>query len=266
MPTLAWATDIHLDFVKPRQVEALAAKLAEAGPDGVVLSGDLSHANTLEGHLGALAERLARPIWFVLGNHDYYGGSIAAVRARMTELSATSPWLRWLPAAGVVSLGDGWAMIGADGWGDGRAGDFAGSPVQLNDWYAIRELSGLPRDRRLAALRGLGDEAAAELRERIAQALAGADKLLIVTHVPPFADACWHEGQRSDDAWLPWFTCVAAGEVIEAALAARPDARALVVCGHTHGGGAVDVRPNLRVLTGGADYGRPAAQAPLVLT
>jgi Icc protein len=38
-----------------------------------------------------------------------------------------------------------------------------------------------------------------------------------------------------------------------------------VVCGHTHGGGAVDVLPNLRVLTGAADYGFPAAQAPLVL-
>jgi Icc protein len=266
MPTLAWATDIHLDFVSAAQRHALAVRLAADGPDGVVLSGDLSSAPTLVEHLEELAAVLARPIYFVLGNHDYYGGSIGAVRATARALTASSPWLRWLPACGVVDLGDGWSLVGHDGWGDGRAGDPLGSRVMLNDWRAIRELSGLPRAARIEALQALGDEAAAYLRDVIAAALAARPKLLVVTHVPPFADACWHEGQRSADDWLPWFTCVAAGDVLHAALAARPDARALVVCGHTHGGGTVDILSNLRVLTGGADYGTPAAQAPLVLT
>ncbi|MBK9034865.1 MAG: metallophosphoesterase [Myxococcales bacterium] len=265
MPTLAWATDVHLDFVTPRELDALAAQLAAAGPDGVVLSGDQSTATALVGHLERLAERLARPIYFVLGNHDCYGGSIAEVRARARALTAASPWLRWLPACGPIDLGDGWALIGHDGWGDARAGDPDGSAVELNDWYQIRELTGLDRATRCAALRALGDEAAAHLARAAAAALARAAKLLVVTHVPPFADACWHDGRRSDDAWLPWFTCVAAGDALRAAMAAHPDARALVVCGHTHGGGQVDVAPNLRVLTGGADYGAPVAQAPLVL-
>ena len=208
MPTLAWATDIHLDFVGPGAVRALAERLAATGPDGVVLSGDLSSAPTLVEHLELLAEHLARPCYLVLGNHDYYGGSIAGVRARMRALTATSRWLRWLPACGVVELGDGWALIGHDGWGDARAGDPDGSPIELNDWFAIRELVGLTRAERCAALRALGDEAGAYFATTGAAALARAAKLLVVTHVPPFADACWHEGRRSDDAWLPWFTCV----------------------------------------------------------
>jgi predicted MPP superfamily phosphohydrolase len=65
---------------------------------------------------------------------------------------------------------------------------------------------------------------------------------------------------------MPWFTCVAAGEALRHALEARPECRALVVCGHTHGSGEAQILPNLRVLTGGAVYGAPAAQAPLVLT
>ena len=266
MMRLAWATDIHLDFVSPRVLDGLVARLADDGPDGVVLSGDLSSAPTLLDHLEELAAALARPIYFVLGNHDYYGGSLERVRARMRELTAASPWLRWLPACGVIELGGGWALVGHDGWGDGRAGDPLGSRVLLNDWRAIGELAGLPRAERLAALRALGDEAADHLRAVVPAALGRASRLLVVTHVPPFADACWHEGRRSDDEWLPWFTCVAAGEVLRAALAARPDCRALVVCGHTHGGGEVDILPNLRVLTGGAAYGAPAAQPPLVLT
>lgn len=265
MPRLAWATDIHLDFVSTAALDALAARLAADGPDGVVLSGDLSSAGSLVEHLDALAVRLARPIWFVLGNHDYYGGSLAGVRATMRELTASSRWLRWLPACGVVELDDGWALVGHDGWGDGRAGDPQGSPVELNDWYAIRELVGLSRGPRVAALRRLGDEAAAHLDAVLPAALARARKVLVVTHVPPFADACWHEGRRSDDDWLPWFTCVAAGEALLRAFDGRDDARALVVCGHTHGTGTAAVRPNLRVLTGGAAYGRPAPQKPLVL-
>jgi hypothetical protein len=46
---------------------------------------------------------------------------------------------------------------------------------------------------------------------------------------------------------------------------AHPDARMTVLCGHTHGAGVVDVLPNLRVVTGGADYGAPALQDVLAL-
>jgi hypothetical protein len=31
----------------------------------------------------------------------------------------------------------------------------------------------------------------------------------------------------------------------------------LVVCGHTHGGGEIQVSENIRVLTGEAEYGKP---------
>jgi hypothetical protein len=36
-----------------------------------------------------------------------------------------------------------------------------------------------------------------------------------------------------------------------------------VLCGHTHGSGEAQVLPNLRVLTGGAVYGKPGVQRVL---
>ncbi len=36
-----------------------------------------------------------------------------------------------------------------------------------------------------------------------------------------------------------------------------------VLCGYTHGGGEARILPNLRVLTGGAEYGRPVIQKVL---
>jgi predicted MPP superfamily phosphohydrolase len=40
-------------------------------------------------------------------------------------------------------------------------------------------------------------------------------------------------------------------------MAAHADEEALVLCGHSHGGGVVDIAPNVRVIAGIAEYGTP---------
>jgi 3',5'-cyclic-AMP phosphodiesterase len=266
MPTLSWATDVHLNFVPPAAAAELAAELARLGPDGIVISGDIAEAPDVLEKLEALAAAAERPVYFVLGNHDYYRGSIAGVRARLAEAARGPSRLRWLNQETGIDLGGGWGLVGHDGWGDARAGDPEGSRVALSDWIHIEELRLLPDPERNRRLRALGDEVAAHFSRVVPGALDRFEKLLVATHVPPFPEACWHEGRMSAPDWLPWFTCVAGGEALRQAMASRPDRRMLVVCGHTHGGGEVDILPNLRVLTGAADYGAPAAQRPLELT
>ncbi len=277
---VAWATDIHLDFLADPQVLAFAATLATDHPDIVVLSGDLSHAELLEHHLRLLAQEIACPIYFVLGNHDYYGSSIAAVRQAVAELGARKTRLRWLPAHGVVALSEETAMVGVDGWADARLGDPQHTPVVLNDFIHIEDLvatldplvratPGLLRttDRLSlhAKLRALGDDEAARCRRSLQSALASHQHVLVVTHVPPFAAACWHEGQLSDAKWLPYFSCAAVGEVLRDLAITHPHRTLTVLCGHTHGAGEAQIEPNLRVLTGGAVYRRPQLQRLLEL-
>jgi len=86
----------------------------------------------------------------------------------------------------------------------------------------------------------------------------------VVTHVPPFRESAWYEGSYSADDWLPFFSCGAVGQVLRETMQARPDREMWVLCGHTHGSGTADILPNLRVLTGGAEYGSPQPQEPLV--
>lgn len=277
---VAWATDIHLDFLADEQVRAFAAALAAERPEAVVLSGDLSHAELLEHHLRLLAGGVACPIYFVLGNHDYYGSSIADVRGAVAQLCARKPRLRWLPACGVVPLSARTAMIGVDGWADARLGDPAGTPVVLNDFFHIAELAATlePAVRARPALlragergplhrqlQALGDAEAARCDELLTAALASHPEVLVVTHVPPFAAACWHEGRLSDAAWLPYFSCAALGEVLRAQARRHPERALTVLCGHTHGAGEAQIEPNLRVLTGGAVYRRPQLQRLLEL-
>src|SRR5215213_9460740 len=84
--------------------------------------------------------------------------------------------------------------------------------------------------------------------------------IILATHVPPFREACWHQGKISDGDWLPHFTCKAVGDVLLEIMKENPDHKLTVLCGHTHGGGEAQVLPNLKVLTGAARYGRPALQ------
>src|SRR5262245_51010310 len=131
---LAWATDIHLDFLDDEGVRRFAAELAAPRADALLLSGDLSHAEHLEHHLRLLGQGVPGPIYYVLGNHDYYGSSIAAVRQAVQELGARRPRLCWLPAAGVVRLTDRTALVGCDGWADARLGSPDTTRVVLNDF------------------------------------------------------------------------------------------------------------------------------------
>ena len=48
-------------------------------------------------------------------------------------------------------------------------------------------------------------------------------------------------------------------------MAAHPECEMTVLCGHTHSPGEAQILPNLRVLTGGAEYGRPALQRVLTV-
>lgn len=256
---LAWLTDIHLDFV-PDGGTSLWGEVAAAHPDAVLLTGDIAVAATLRRTLEEAADVIKKPIYFVLGNHDFYGSTINAVRENMRQMTRTSPYLRWLPAAGVVTLGEGLALVGHDGWADARLGDVQGSKIELNDWSMIGDLTGLSPSDRIQLLRQLGDEAAQYLRKVLVQKASAHEQIIVLSHPPPLAMACRYYGFRSPDVWLPHLACAAAGEVLLDVADSFSQCRFTVLCGHTHGRALVRARPNLEVRCGSATYRKPKLQ------
>jgi Icc protein len=260
---VVWCNDIHLDFVGEESARRFMTELAETSPGAVLVGGDISTAPRVTDHLRRLEETIDAPILFVLGNHDFYHGSISDVRRRVAELCSRSQRLHWLSATGVYPLSRETALVGHDGWGDAREGNYFTSAVQLNDFYLIEELVGRNREDLVRILRDLGDEAAAHFREVLPAALAGHRKVVLLTHVPPFREATWYDGEISNDDWVPFFCCTAAGDVMREIMSRHPDRELTVLCGHTHGEGEVTIEPNLRVVTGGARYRDPRVQAVL---
>jgi predicted phosphohydrolase len=116
--------------------------IIRAEVDGILIGGDISTARTLLGELRSLQERLNGPIYFVLGNHDYYDGSVRGVRRKVKALCDKSEHLHWLPGSEIIELSPATCLIGHGGWADGRCGDYAGSDVMLKDYLIIQELAG----------------------------------------------------------------------------------------------------------------------------
>lgn len=268
---LAWATDLHLNFLTAEGRQFIYEQFAATGVEAFAVSGDLAEAPMLTAFLDEMAAALAKPIYFVLGNHDFYHSGIAETRTRCRELCEDSPRLHYLTGlTRPIPLSSETALVGHDGWADAREGNFVESPVRLNDYALISDLSvhgmapGYPREARELlqhSLQALGDEAAEQLRTPLLAATESHPRVVIVTHVPPLRAACTYQGEPSDDAWAPHFTCQAVGNLLLEVAHAHPEREFLVLCGHTHdaanviaGGG------NLQVLVGGAEYRRPQIQ------
>lgn len=259
MAELLWTTDPHLDHASSTAREDFLAALRRTPGLAVVLSGDTSTASRLTADLEAIADAAARPVYHVLGNHDHYGATIGAVRDAVVALAQRRPEIQWLPPVGVVSLEEGLALIGVDGWADGRHGDALTTPLRLNDDRLIGELVAQPsRTARLVIKRSLADADAARISTLLERAARVARRIVVATHVPPFLEALPRSGPLSRPAWQPLLTCGATGGVLRAFAANHPDHRIVVLAGHTHAGTDVSILANLRCVVGGTRYGSPS--------
>ena len=172
----------------------------------------------------------------------------------------------YLSQAGVVELTPNTALVGHDGWADGRLGDLDGSEVILNDFLLIDELRRwrdahtLDKPALRQAFRPWATRRPRYLKGVLAPAAEQYPHVIVATHVPPFREAAWYQGRPSADDFLPFFACKAVGDVLLEAAQSHPGCQILVLCGHTHGGGELQVLENLRVVTGPAEYGKPEIQ------
>ena len=272
MARIAWATDIHLDFLNEESVIKFAEGVRKQNVNGLILTGDISVTQGLVLHLSMLERVLQVPIWFVLGNHDYYGGYTEGVRQQMTELTNMSGFLKYLPTTPYVNLTRDTVLVGHDGWYDALYGDAANSRFIMADWKKIGDFvdagalqeggwsSGMPViSNIIPKARELAHEGVQHVHDGIKAAMRYKPKNVIVaTHFPPFKEAHLHEGKLGDDHAQPWYTSKMMGDMLLSASRTFPDVQFMVLAGHTHGKFSGNITENLICHVGHSDYGRPA--------
>ena len=257
---LVWTSDIHLNHANLRAWDVWMNQVKQADADALLITGDISESDDLDFQLRRITESLPIKIFFVLGNHDFYGSSIASTRRNVSSIARDIPSLCYLTDTAPIELAPNRFLVGEDGWGDGVEGDFENSPVRLSDFGAIKDFCRVDPADWLRLMREQGSESADRLRSKLATLPESTLKVTVATHVPPFRESCWYEGETTDDNWAPFFVCAQVGDVLRQFAASHPRTQTTVMCGHTHHGGTADISPNLTVLTAPADYGAPRVE------
>jgi hypothetical protein len=270
MPKVAWITDPHFNFLRqPGAVKRFGEIVREThDPECVILTGDIAESHNIVRLLTEFAQGVGdRQIYWIEGNHDYYKASIRKVRSALAAMQV--PNLVWLDSAEPV-LFDDFALVGKYSWYDALNGKPQSTQVTLYEFTAVGEFKRVynefewiymaqqgSRNPLLKLLRKYAAEAVAEVRPKLEAALKLRQHVIFATHVAPFEGAAWHEGKLSDADWQPWFSCKQMGDMLLEVAAAHPDHKILVLCGHSHSPGKYQAAPNLKVLTGKAEYGAP---------
>lgn len=286
---LAWLTDIHLNFLEQYQRIIFYEEIRDAEIDAVMITGDIGEATCTDYFLLEMQMIIRKPIYFVLGNHDFYNGSfVYTVRSKMEKLNKISHDLIYLtdkstqffklPTTATSAFTLKTVILGVDGWADARNGNYKGTTIELNDSRYIHELSiartsrcgmGMTdgdRDPVFMAMRFQADCDARNLDEKIKCAInkrtdeTEALQIIIATHVPPFEQLAFYRGKVSGQDFLPFYTSKATGDVLLAAAKANPNVIFNVYCGHSHGEANTMILPNLGGECGQADYMYPKIQ------
>jgi predicted phosphohydrolase len=262
--SLLWLSDLHLDQVGQRLIDRLLDQIAQSTADRVVITGDISKADSLISHLRALASAAApRPISFVTGNHDYYGSSLAQVDAAIKSLCAEIPNLHFLDGEQIIPLSRHACLVGHRGWADARTGYRCRTRLRSPDQHAIRDFSGLTHEQSMLRMQELGKESAGKIRRILPHALSRYRHVVVMTHTPPFPEVVRYNDAPCGPLHLPHYTNLSAGLAIRGIANAFPNRRITILAGHSHSASVTHIGTNICVRVAYARTGRPGPQKVL---
>jgi predicted phosphohydrolase len=247
-----------MDKTSEQKCQQLLDNIHSIESDCVIISGDVSNARHLLNHLTRLASSsMPRPLYYVPGNHDYHGSSVAGIQRALALISKKVANFHYLDGTRTFPLGHGTCLLGHGGWADARAGYGQHTLIDSPDWHAIHDFRGMDRQQALRKMDDLGRESAAAIRKLLPRALAQYHHVAIATHVPPFPTAVRYDDQPCGRMHLPHFCNLSLGLTILGIARAFPHRKITILSGHAHSCCIENILPNLSIRVGHARTGRP---------
>lgn len=255
MTTIVWYTDTHL---LPWNRYKMLNSILDAKPDAVFLTGDVSHTGyTFISDLEFLAKRIGRPLYFVPGNHDYFGSSIPIVNSKIRELCTKYKDLVWMDEANTITLKDGEdsiACIGHTGWYDSKEGNRDYIKYTF-DWRFIKDFRDIKSwEERFAAFEKMSADSTRILVEKLERALETHKRVFLLTHFPPFASATRCNSLFSEKFWASYNTNKTLGNALERVMEKHKKRNLTVFCGHSHSETTVFISRNIECKVGRGNY------------
>lgn len=283
-------TDTHLDFlfspaffnteeamIKDHfaKVDSFLKKILVTEAKHVLLTGDISSGRFIQSHIeymGNMFQKHQKKLFFILGNHDYYHSSFSKVKNEIKTLTSQKKFkntLHYLTNKSYYDSSTKTLFVGSDGWYDGEYSPFLSSTVNMNDYYIIEELNSL-RMKSVPALREeckrLSKVAARQVKDDIDFGVTAysPEKIIVLTHVPPFRELSTHKGIISNEEWLPCFSSKFFGDMLLETAAKNKEIKFQLFCGHSHDKAEYQPLENLCCHTGPSEYGCPEKSISII--
>jgi 3',5'-cyclic-AMP phosphodiesterase len=245
-------TDTHL---LPFNRYKMLSSILDEKPSGVFLTGDISHSGyTLIGDLEFFGKRIGRPLYFVLGNHDFFGSSFDKVHVQVRSLCKQYKNLIWMNEAGTIALNEETALIGKMGWYDARVGNPDYIKYTL-DWFLIDDFRALSTMKaRVEKFRDIAEDSAKVLSRQLEAALDTYKTVYLLTHFPPWQEANRCHSWISEQFWTPYNTNYALGQALENVMEQHKKRYLVVLAGHTHSPVSIHIARNIECRVGKGSY------------
>jgi predicted phosphohydrolase len=240
-------TDTHLDHCSPELREDFMLRVSEEDLP-IVSLGDIGTSWDYNYYLTEIAKLNApNPTYYIMGNHDYYKGDLGNIYSNQ--------YAQYLaPSMQPIHIEKNTFLIGSNGWASGHYNFRKDFPLADFDNIATFRNP----ENRYRFMNFQSRHYAFFLQANIKEAiLMGAEKIVVVTHVPPFEEACFFKGALTDNDHLPYFCNVSSGDALRFEARQNPMVKFEVYAGHTHHASKVDILSNLSIEVLGATYGKP---------
>lgn len=263
---LLWMSDLHFDQAPARDCRKLLSDLKNAEYDAAVITGDTAASATLVQHLKALAHACApRPLFVVLGNHDFYGSSLYTTRAEVRVLCQKVTNLHHLQDHGAVWLNRHAVLLGHHGWADARCGWGSKTCIRNPDHWCIDDFRKLDQAGRFDLMAELGNASTSRIRQNLNTVLRQADTLIVATHVPAFQTSAHYNGTPCGPCHSPHYVHASLGGLLIGAARHNHEKQFTALSGHTHSEVQEQILANLKSRVAGAKRGNPRIQGILTV-
>jgi predicted MPP superfamily phosphohydrolase len=270
--SIAWATDTHFDMASKKQFKKFLKSANDANADALLITGDIATSKDWHSSLLHIAHELEDiPVFFILGNHDIYGSSIAAEYEKLNNPNDENNNLFALSTMkSPILLNNSTALIGHQNWWDGghsnNKSNIIDQTFMFQDYSLIQDLMNLPKaEDRFSVLHALSLEASKVIVAKCKNAFLYRDNVILATHVPPFKQNCTTLSLQMTENFLSHFSSKLLGDALLNLMKEYPEKQLLVLSGHTHEETTYSPLHNLKSITAKASLFKPRVHTVLKL-